>query len=675
MSYITGKSGYFEFQDVNKQFTWRINWAEQYDIALNSSVITITVDIHSKVYIDRWYPNAFILVNGEQVAEFNYYKPTHFFRADTSDYVSLRVYTTGEPLFSCQSSPIVHNADGTKSITVSVVNNPAGHNLSSIQLYRSSDGILKTFGSTQSIEVELTDIPRSSSFALSSYVVDVGDDIIVDISRAASKFKHIVEFYIDDTYYQKYTDVEESQMFTIPETWYYAMPSSVNCTAYCRVTTYDGDTQIGTPSRNAFTVNVPSNIAPVVGDIMLTPSKIKDNDILVKGKNALTISVSDCSSGIGSNIKSYSFYGPSVSNTISSTLASASTTIQSVSEYGELTYTVKVTDTRGRTSSRTNTIICYDYYAPSFNSFSAYRSDEYGIPNINGTYIKCDFTINYASVNNTNSAVVASHYNESILEIDQDSNIIDLDGDINTTYKVYLTIADNYGGYDKTEVITVFGQSRVLNITVDGTGIAIGKMAESPSLFECRWPAKFNDDVSCELITSKKVDCDEFVIGQKTIFDLIYPVGSIYMSVNDVSPEILFGGSWEQLKDRFLLSAGDSYDAGSVGGEAEHIITIDETPSHTHTFTGSDITHDHGTYQRSSTASSNPTYDTLVDTQATGEQMNGWGFSMNAYSNRNQMRTTETTLTASGSNENTGGGQAHNNMPPYLAVYMWKRVG
>ena len=63
-------------------------------------------------------------------------------------------------------------------------------------------------------------------------------------------------------------------------------------------------------------------------------------------------------------------------------------------------------------------------------------------------------------------------------------------------------------------------------------------------------------------MSEKTVRLERGVIG------MIYPVGSIYMSVNATSPASLFGGTWEQLKDRFLLAAGDTYAAGSTGGEA-----------------------------------------------------------------------------------------------------------
>ena len=118
----------------------------------------------------------------------------------------------------------------------------------------------------------------------------------------------------------------------------------------------------------------------------------------------------------------------------------------------------------------------------------------------------------------------------------------------------------------------------------------------------------------------------------------VYPVGSIYMSVSSTSPAALFGGTWEQLKDRFLLGAGDTYTAGDTGGEATHTLTVDEMPSHTHKSQGYWQSNDSGgkTNIARNKVSTDP-----VDTNAL---------------------------------LNTGGDQPHNNMPPYLVVYMWKRV-
>lgn len=117
----------------------------------------------------------------------------------------------------------------------------------------------------------------------------------------------------------------------------------------------------------------------------------------------------------------------------------------------------------------------------------------------------------------------------------------------------------------------------------------------------------------------------------------VYPVGSIYMSVNSVSPAMLFGGTWEQIEDRFLLAAGTAYTAGDTGGEATHTLTVDEMPSHIHGMQGYwNVSTGSKSTRARSTGGSDP-----VDT-------NGMFAA--------------------------GGDQPHNNMPPYLAVYVWKRT-
>lgn len=128
------------------------------------------------------------------------------------------------------------------------------------------------------------------------------------------------------------------------------------------------------------------------------------------------------------------------------------------------------------------------------------------------------------------------------------------------------------------------------------------------------------------------------------ILGLVYPVGSIYMSINNVSPVTLFGGKWVQIQGRFLLGASDVYKANTTGGEATHTLTANEMPEHAHYMasgnSGGDSTWtpDAGSY--------------LVDS----------------------VTTDKTTYWAQIGMNNAGGSAAHNNMPPYLVVYMWRRL-
>jgi len=130
---------------------------------------------------------------------------------------------------------------------------------------------------------------------------------------------------------------------------------------------------------------------------------------------------------------------------------------------------------------------------------------------------------------------------------------------------------------------------------------------------------------------------DAETVKGKTILEQTYPVGSIYLSVNSTSPASLFGGTWTQIKDVFLLGAGDTYSNGATGGEATHQLSVDEMPSHRHNI------------------------------MVSGSETN-WLGRINATVEGGTWRTTSDVC------QSTGGGQAHNNMPPYLTVYFWKRT-
>lgn len=132
-----------------------------------------------------------------------------------------------------------------------------------------------------------------------------------------------------------------------------------------------------------------------------------------------------------------------------------------------------------------------------------------------------------------------------------------------------------------------------------------------------------------------------------SLINKIYPIGSIYMSTSEVSPEILFGGTWEQIEDTFLLASGSSYAAGSTGGEAVHTLTVDEMPKHLHYYNSYQLGYP-------STHSNDENYKTPVTNIGRSHE--------------------EDTNTPETHSNYTGGSQPHNNMPPYLAVYVWQRT-
>ena len=162
-------------------------------------------------------------------------------------------------------------------------------------------------------------------------------------------------------------------------------------------------------------------------------------------------------------------------------------------------------------------------------------------------------------------------------------------------------------------------------------GRAPGKIAvlDESGWVYYRTPAELKSDIGA---SSGGVDVS-------TVLDKVYPVGAIYMSVNSTNPKTLFGGTWVQIKDRFLLAAGTTYKAGATGGEATHTLTVDEIPNHQHV---------------------------LWYPNEGGEQSAAIGYPEAGSKNTWYAEASKT--------GGAGGGVAHNNMPPYLSVYVWKRT-
>ena len=173
----------------------------------------------------------------------------------------------------------------------------------------------------------------------------------------------------------------------------------------------------------------------------------------------------------------------------------------------------------------------------------------------------------------------------------------------------------------------------------------------------------------------------------------MYPVGSIYLSVNNVNPGTIFGGTWEQIQDRFLLAAGNTYAGGATGGTAshthtsaahthttaEHTLTVSEIPSHRHTPSNYDTAGSETGHKRQFTTNLSTGSDSV------GRRTHATGSAGHVMSAKNSDDITSVPYTSY-----VGGGGSHNHgntgsttpsdtgssssLPPYLAIYVWKRI-
>lgn len=550
-----------------------------------------------------------------------------------------RIQLYKDQVIASGSTTITHNADGTKSFSLSC---EAGVYTYAVSVRASGTHTLNT-------------IPRASSISMASGTM--GSASTISISRASSSFTHTLTYAFGNatgTIVSKTTSTSVS--WTPPLTLAQQIPSSTSGKITITCTTYSGNTSVGSKSITV-TLKVPDSVKPTMTS--LTATRVDGNvpsawGIYVQGKSKATLKINGAAGTQGSTISSYSISGGGFSSTSSSFTTGFLTTV------GTITFTAKVTDSRGRTSdTKTVSISVVAYSPPSVSSYSSQRCNSAGTPLDSGTYVKGLISFSYASCSSKNTITTSTSYKKSTATAWTNANktfssgtAFTFGGSISaeSSYDIKYTISDAFTTVTVNDTISTV--SVLMDFKAGGKGIAIGKVSEFDNTLEVS--DKWNFRVYGKLLKAY-------------IVDSIYPVGSIYMSVNATSPATLFGGTWTQLKDRFLLGAGSTYGNGTTGGEASHKLSVNEMPSHAHdtpffnnmTNNGEMVSDFEGVFGKGMTASAakSLTGKSVIEMWWKEQTNNAEG---NEYSY----------LTAS-----KGGSVAHNNMPPYLAVYMWKRTG
>lgn len=530
------------------------------------------------------------------------------------------------------TAKITHNSDGTKSFKLSC---EAG--IYTIAVNCSASGTHT-----------LTTIPRASSVSASSVTME--NKTTISISRASSSFTHTLTYKFGSTTGTIVTKTSSTSVSWTPSiSLANQIPNAVTGTCTITCDTYNGSTKIGTKTCT-MTLTVPSSAKPTIESLI---AERVDGDvpstwgIYVQSKSRAKLTINGAAGIYGSTISSYSISGGGFSGTVSSLTTGV------LNSSGTITFKAKVTDSRGRTSDEaTVSIVVVSYVPPSFEKYQSQRALSNGEASNDGNYVKGLVSYSFASCSGKNTLTRSVFYKKS-----KDSTWINANaafssnayfvfgnGNISKefSYDIKYVISDAFNTISVIDLITT--ASVVMDFKVGGKGVAIGKVSEFENTF----------DISDEW---------ELMVHGKKLADYIYPVGSIYLSTNSINPTSIFGGTWIQIKDRFLLGAGDTYHGGETGGEAAHKLTTSELPSHTHSF--------------SATTSSNGSH-----THSMGKRWSDGSGSGSAYtyhSSRNVItRSTESagahTHSVSGTTAASGSGAAHNNMPPYITVFIWKRT-
>ena len=498
---------------------------------------------------------------------------------------------------------------GSKSITVAHNNMGKGSVGLSADWHSGFTSSYTPSSLTVSGTVNLPDIPRASSVSASGLVLGSAGTLVV--TRAVSTFTHTIKLKCGSA--AQVTVATKSSATSIPYTppldWAAQNTSGIFVNITAEITTYNGDAVVGT-NTTTLTASIPASVKPTLSVSLSDTSGYQPIYGLVQGKSTLKATFSAAGS-YGSIIKakSLSIGGKAASPDGANALTGS----------GAMAVVATVTDSRGRTASVTKNITVNAYSGPGIQDLTFVRgsyANSVWTENSMGADIKLTFTLSLQLTGNKASVEITGTGNLT----DQTSGakaVYLVSFGTDTTSVVQVKATDSLGT-TVTREITIPTVSVPMNMSFTLPGVCFGGVAEHEKVVEFKWPILY--------------------LG-KSLLDCLHPVGSIYQSTDSTSPSDLFGGTWEQIKDVFLLAAGDSHAAGSTGGEETHTLTKAELPDHNHTFkyTGQSVT---------------TGVNAVRLYQAASNQYNAY----------------------SGGQSSDCGDQAHNNMPPYLAVYTWRRT-
>ena len=448
------------------------------NIGANQSTISMTLYVKRDAYGPSWNSkcNSYIQLNGTKVMTYT---------------GSFNIGTSWVKIGSTVNKTVTHSSNGTKSVT--------------IKGYFDSLGLTtKLEDLTVSGSVTLKTIPRASSISSISGST-IGSNVTINITRASSSFTHKVYYSFGDTKnYLLDDNVGTSLTFKPSMNDCEHVPNSTKGTATIKVDTYNGSTKIGSASKT-FTLNVPSSVVPTFTD--LTFSRIdgtvpSDWNLYIKTKSKVKVSITGAKGAYGSTIKSYSITGAGYSGT------SSSLTTGYLNSSGTITFTAKITDSRGRTATKQKSITVTDYSPPVISNAVGIRCNVDGTPKEDGDYVSLTVSFTGDSISGKNTTTAEYRYKPENGEwsdyapIENDTPVIfELSGE--STSILEIKISDLLGSFTKDIIMN--SMKFIMDFKAGGNGIAFGKVAELEQALETAWPLILQQTGDEQIILRKKM--------------------------------------------------------------------------------------------------------------------------------------------------------------------------
>lgn len=576
-------------------------------------------------------------------------------------------YTLGQnsskKVYSGKIGPFTHNLDGSL----------ASQN---VHVY---SWIAESTTATSDTICSMSTIPRASKFTMSVYEPIVGNTITVYTNRVSTNFTHRFSYKPpnSESYYwlwgteSESTGITVSKDWTVPVSFLNYFPNSFNAIFQIRCDTYNGSTYIGTEYTN-IQVNARTSDYPTYALSISEANQEVINSkvgLYIQNKSSLKINLTNIGLVYNSPLESCHIVisdsgGQTVWSSIQQLNNSKDTSLSfstpTLTRIGNFNVYVTLYDrrrasgTQRKTASYTSTA----YTTPIISSVSVARSNSSGAESSSGTYLKYTFIANITALNNKNTKkfeigykqkgsygdytykeITSSSYSLSNTDVVLSGVTLSADH----IYDIAFKATDAFGS---TIIERTLGADfKLINFNASGKSMAFGTISDRSS----------NETY---LDSNLTINClNGLEINGISLLDAIYPVGSIYMSVNNINPNTFIGGTWERWGNGRVpvgvdTTQGEFDKVEFVGGEKYHTLTIDEIPSHSH----------YGL--RWGSPAGMPFVYTYVPG---GTEVFDLGSNVNP-TNANYESTNHLVT------ELAGGSQGHSILQPYITCYMWKRI-
>ena len=358
--------------------------------------------------------------------------------------------------------------------------------------YKSSNGNVCTYASTSAqftITATVVQSYAKSSVRVTASVEAGTASTVTFINPYLNNVYHAVDWRFGSTLvHSAVTSAGQSSVsYTIPLNWLANIPNAMSGTATVSVTTYaSGGQELGTDTFT-FTITAPSSAVPTIS---LATTRVNNTvpsswGVYVQGKSGVKITAT-ASGYQGSTIASYTISGGATGTQTSNVF-----NISTLNTSGTVSFTVKVTDSRGRTAMATVSITVVAYSAPSFTATEAFRCASGGAASETGTYISAKASGTFSSVSNKNSMTLkvqyglttSSAYSTAVTLTNGTASVIGGGSiDANYSFNVKFTLTDQFNTIEK--ILTVGTAAYTVFFRQGGNGVALGKVSERANAVE-----------------------------------------------------------------------------------------------------------------------------------------------------------------------------------------------